>query len=139
MNKKIGLFFMIGLLLTINATLLFGQKTEKHSKYINIVVDSTFNEEINREGIAIIDFWATWCKPCIRMMPEYDIAAKKLHDKIRFYKMDSDQSPITAKQFEIESIPCLIIFKNGQEVKRIVGITQSDRIIAELERIMTES
>jgi thioredoxin len=138
MNKKTGLFIILGLLLTINATRLFGQKTEKHSKYVTVVADSTFNEEIDRAGVAIIDFWATWCKPCIRMMPEYDIAANKLHGKVRFYKMESDQSPVTAKQLDISVIPCMVIFKNGKEVKRIVGITQSNRIIAELDQVLQE-
>lgn len=87
------------------------------------LTDSTFDAAIST-GVSLVDFWATWCPPCRMQGPIIEKLAETLDGKAMVAKVDVDQNNETAGKFEVSSIPTLIIFKNGKEVKRFVGVQQ---------------
>ncbi|MBM2825009.1 MAG: thioredoxin [Dehalococcoidales bacterium] len=80
----------------------------------------------------LVDFWATWCKPCLMVAPIVEELATEYSGKVSFVKVDVDQNPKTAAKYNVMSIPTLLVFKNGQPVSHIVGF----RPKAELKRTL---
>lgn len=101
------------------------------SKEIHSAAD--FEKEIiNRKGYALVDFWATWCPPCRMMAPVLESAEQQLGDKINFVKVDVDEQQQLAAEFDIMSIPTLVVFKDGKPVKRMSGYRPLDTFVEEL-------
>lgn len=101
------------------------------SKEIHSAAD--FEKEIiNYKGYALVDFWATWCPPCRMMAPVLESAEKQLGDKINFVKVDVDEQQQLAAEFDIMSIPTLVVFKDGKPVKRMSGYRPLDTFVEEL-------
>lgn len=99
------------------------------------VTDTTFVEE-TKEGLVLIDFWATWCGPCRMQAPILEQLSQEIdEDELKILKMDVDENPETARQFGIMSIPTLMFKKDGEVVKQVAGVHTKDQlkaIIAEL-------
>lgn len=96
---------------------------------------SKFPDFIKKEKIAVVDFYAEWCFPCTMMAPIIESLAAKM-PKVRFAKINIDDSRELAEKYKIRSIPCIIFFKNEKEVDRVIGAIQEDfleRKIRELE------
>lgn len=87
-------------------------------------------EVLKSEKPILIDFWATWCGPCMRQGPVVEELAEEGY---AVGKVDVDQNMALAQQFRVVSIPTLILFKDGTEVKRFVGLTSKDELKAALE------
>lgn len=101
------------------------------SKEIHSAAD--FEKEIiNYKGYALVDFWATWCPPCRMMAPVLESAEQQLGDKINFVKVDVDEQQQLAAEFDIMSIPTLVVFKDGKPVKRMSGYLPLDTFVEEL-------
>ncbi|MEM3697550.1 MAG: thioredoxin [Candidatus Bathyarchaeia archaeon] len=98
------------------------------------VTDSNFNKIVNQHHLALIDFWAPWCGPCLALAPTIDELAKEYFGKIFVGKINVDENPITAEKFQIFSIPTLIIMKDGKEADRIVGLVPKKHIEAVLRK-----
>lgn len=95
------------------------------------ITDATFEAE-TKEGLVLVDFWATWCGPCRMQAP---ILEKLSEDELKILKMDVDENPETARAFGIMSIPTLLFKKDGQVVKQVAGVhtaAQIKAIVAEL-------
>jgi len=92
------------------------------SSAVAILNDTNFDKSIKESSTPVlVDFWATWCGPCIRMAPVIDQLSAELAGSVSFAKLDIDEAPDTATKFGVMSIPTFIVFKGGQEVGRKVG------------------
>jgi len=92
------------------------------------VTDENFEETIKKNKLALIDFWANWCGPCRALAPTIQELAKEYNGKALVGKLDVDENPATAERFQVFSIPTMIIFKNGSETERLVGLCPKSRI-----------
>ena len=96
-----------------------------------VITTDNFEEEVLKaEGAVLVDFWATWCGPCRRQGPIVDELAEEGYN---VGKLDVDQNMSIAQQYNVQGVPTLMVFKNGQEAARFVGITPKDKLIAALE------
>ena len=99
------------------------------------ITDATFEAE-TKEGLVLVDFWATWCGPCRMQAPILEKLSQEFsEDELKILKMDVDENPETARAFGIMSIPTLLFKKDGQVVKQVAGVhtaAQIKVIVAEL-------
>lgn len=93
-----------------------------------VLTDQSFQKEVLEEKSmpVLVDFWATWCQPCKIVSPIIDDLAKEYEGKLKVGKMDVDENPETAGNYNVMSIPTIMIFKNGQPVKSIIGAQSKD-------------
>lgn len=105
-----------------------------HSDFIKQLNDDTFDKGI-AEGVVLVDFYADWCGPCRMLAPVVEELAQEMAGKVTIAKVDTDQSVNVAARYEVTSIPTLILFKNGQIVKRVVGLKDLDA----LRKMVTEA
>lgn len=90
---------------------------------VHELTDVTFqNEVIQGKKPYIIDFWAAWCGPCKMLAPILDELEKDYKGKLNFAKLNIDSYESLAREYEIMSIPCLVVFSKGKEVDRIIGL-----------------
>jgi thioredoxin 1 len=94
---------------------------------VNLNADN-FNT-IAAKGVVLVDFWAQWCQPCLMQAPVLEEVAKKVNSKAVIGKVNVEHSISLANRFSVQSIPTLILFKNGVEIKRLVGVHSKDVLI----------
>jgi thioredoxin 1 len=100
---------------------------------ISDVTDDTFQAEvIESDTPVLVDFWAPWCGPCRVVAPILEEIARDRPDELRIVKLNTDENQRTAAAFQVLSIPTMILFRNGQEAKRIIGAYPKKRLEAEL-------
>ena len=91
--------------------------------HVMAVTDGDFqNEVLDHKGLAVVDFWATWCGPCRMVAPILDQLATEYAGKARIAKVNIDDHQDLAAQFGIRAIPTLLLFKGGQVVEQVVGL-----------------
>ncbi|GAB4547280.1 MAG: thioredoxin [Anaerolineae bacterium] len=97
------------------------------------ITDSTFDAEVLKSDIPVLtDFWAEWCGPCKMIAPILEQIADEYEGRIKVTKIDVDQNNQVATQLGVQSIPTLVLFKNGQAVERLVGAMPKDRLLAHI-------
>ncbi len=97
------------------------------------VTDSTFDAEVLKSDIPVLtDFWAEWCGPCKMIAPILEEIAEAYDGRIKITKVDVDQNNHMAMQLGVQSIPTLVLFKNGQAVERLVGAMPKDRLLSRI-------
>jgi len=94
---------------------------------IKHLTDENFSKEISK-GVTVVDFHAEWCGPCRMLAPVLEQVAGAVKGKAVVAKVDIDSEQKTASQFQITSVPTLILFKDGKEVSRLVGLRNADAI-----------
>ena len=99
--------------------------------------DSNFDQMVLQAAKPVLmDFWATWCKPCLMVAPILDELAEEYDGRVTFVKLDVDQNPKTATKYGIMSIPTLLVFKNGEPISHIVGVRPKEELKRSLDAVI---
>lgn len=102
-----------------------------------ILTDEIFeNEVLKSELPVLVDFWAEWCVPCRMLTPLVDQIAQEYSGKIKVAKLNVDECPESASQFNIQSIPTLAVFQNGELVAQNIGVIPKQTIVEMFEKII---
>ncbi|MCE5220520.1 MAG: thioredoxin [Clostridium sp.] len=94
---------------------------------MKIVNSNEFKSEIE-SGITVVDFFANWCGPCKMLAPVLEGLSSDMKEKAKFIKVDIDQSLDLANEFQISSVPTMVIFKDGQKAEQLVGFLPKEKI-----------
>ena len=100
----------------------------KETIMVEEITTATFDDVVKGDTPVLVDFWATWCGPCRALSPIIDELSDEI-DGIEFYKCNVDENQELAMRFGVQSIPTLIVFKNGQEVNRSLGVRPKGAIL----------
>jgi thioredoxin len=101
------------------------------------VTDATFASLVEGSPLPVLlDMWAEWCGPCRIVAPVIDELAGTMAGQVRIAKLNVDENPGTASRFGVQSIPTLLVFKNGREIDRMVGVQPKPEIVRRLERVI---
>lgn len=93
------------------------------------ITKENFNEEVlNSKGLVLVDFWATWCGPCRALGPILEDFANE-YTNVKVGKINVDEQPELASQFRVMSIPTLLLFKDGEVIKKSVGLLSKDELV----------
>jgi thioredoxin 1 len=97
------------------------------------VTDSSFATDVlSSDKLVLVDFWAAWCGPCRMVSPVLEEIAAEHADTITLAKLDIDENPATARDYQVMSIPTMILFKGGEPVKQIVGAKPKAALLNDL-------
>ncbi len=106
----------------------------KTSPKIKILNAKNFHA-FTKKSLVLVDFWAAWCAPCKIIAPTLNEIAEENSDLVSIGKLNVDSFQQIAQKYKVKNIPTLLIFKNGKEVKRIVGVKTKKAILAELKSV----
>jgi thioredoxin 1 len=101
------------------------------------VTDSTFEQEVlQSKQPVLVDFWAVWCGPCKAIAPIVEELAGEYEGQLKVMKLDVDENPRTAMAYGVQSIPTLLVFKDGKPAERIVGALPKRAIVDKLQSML---
>ena len=99
---------------------------------VTLTKENFEGEVLQDKGVVLVDFWAAWCGPCRAMEPVLEELASEYKDKVKVAKLNVDDNQVVASNYEILSIPTMIVFQNGEIKKRLVGALPKKRLEEEL-------
>lgn len=98
---------------------------------------AAFDTHLQRSDLpVVVDFWASWCGPCLAMAPRFEQVAQRMEPKARFAKVNSDEEPNLAARFNIRSIPTLLVLRQGREIARQAGAMDTTALTHWLEQVL---
>ena len=103
-----------------------------HEKILTLT-DKNFNNQ-TKNKLVLVDFWASWCAPCRMMAPVLNEIAGELTEKSHVGKVNIEQYQTLAQKYKVKSIPTMILFKNGKEINRFVGIKSKDFLLQQIQK-----
>ncbi|MEZ4357014.1 MAG: thioredoxin [Eubacteriales bacterium] len=103
-------------------------------KVMHVSQEDFDKEVLKQSGPVLVDFWADWCGPCRMLAPTIDAVADEMADKVKVCKVNVDSAHDLAKKYGIMTIPTVIVFKNGEEKERSVGLVNKSAIITLLQK-----
>ncbi len=96
--------------------------------------DDVFEDEIGKhDGLAVVDFWATWCGPCQMIAPLIEQLAEEYDGKVKVGKLDVDANQRVTARFNVRSIPAVLLFKNGEHVDTVIGAVPKAHLVEKIE------
>ena len=99
-----------------------------------IIKTNEFSNKVeNKDGIVVVDFFATWCGPCKMLSPVFEALGNDMENKADFLKVDIDQSMELAERFQVTTVPTVIVFKEGKEMDRLVGFIPKENLKNKIE------
>lgn len=101
------------------------------------VTDANFDTEVLKSTIPVlVDFWAVWCGPCKMQNPILEEVVKEYEGKVKIAKLNVDDNPATAGKYGVMSIPTLMLFKDGQVVKQMIGVQSKESLSDEFKKVL---
>ena len=115
------------------------EKPQESSRNVGpaVLTDANFDSAIKANPVVVVDCWAAWCYPCRMIAPIVDELATQYGSKALFAKLNVDDNPAAAMKYSIESIPTILIIKDGVEVERIIGALPKEQIEAVLRKYVS--
>ena len=102
------------------------------------ITDATFEQEVLSSDVPVpVDFWARSCGPCKAIVPILEQIADEHNGELRIAKLDVDENRETARQYGVRNIPTLVVFKNGEQVERLIGAVPKEALLARVRQHMT--
>ena len=101
--------------------------------HIELTNENFDNEITKHTGLALVDFWAEWCMPCLKIAPIVDDIGKEFEGKVKTAKLNVDHAGDAAARFGIKSIPTVILFKDGKPVEQIIGVQPKATLVKMIE------
>lgn len=102
------------------------------------LTDQNFDQQVTKSSTPVlVDLWAAWCSPCRMIAPVVEELAGKYHGKVTFGKLNVDDYPSLAAQYQIMNIPTLLLFKGGREADRIVGVQPKEELVRRLDALLS--
>jgi len=140
MNSSLILFAVAFILLALVISFVLNYRKMKKapvvadSDKIKALTDQNFEHQI-KGGIVLVDFWATWCMPCKIMAPILNDLSEVLTGNASVGKLDVDKNKAASAKYGVRSIPTLVLFKNGIEINRFVGVKTKDFLLKEIQKV----
>jgi len=107
------------------------------SEFIVTGTDDNFAAEVEKHsGVAMVDFWATWCGPCLAIAPAVEEIAEEYQGKLKVVKVNVDENPNVAAKFGIRGIPTLLFFKKGEVVRQVVGAQPKKKLVKTVDEVL---
>ena len=104
------------------------------SDSLNVDQNNFSTEVLQSSNPVLVDFWAPWCGPCRMVAPVVEKVAKSYQGRLKVVKLNTDDNPSVAGKYEVSGIPCLILFKSGEPVDRIVGYVPEKQLVGMVEK-----
>lgn len=101
-----------------------------------MIIKSNEFENAIKEGVVLIDFFATWCGPCKMLAPILEKVQEEVKGQAKVFKLDVDEAGDIAQKFGIMSVPTMIIFKDGEEKQRLIGLRQQNQIVDAIKELL---
>jgi thioredoxin 1 len=97
--------------------------------YITELTDDNYQTFVSKEGLVLVDVWASWCNPCKLISPIIDQISNEFHEKVSVGKLEADKNRDSLTELNVRNIPTILLYKNGEVVDRSVGVISREKLV----------